>query len=57
MAKLNKQVYYNSKGEKKLNCYHVIVPKEIVGQTNIKETDELEVRAENNKLIVEKKEG
>lgn len=57
MGKLNKQVYYNSKGEKKINCYHIIVSKEIVAKAGINEDDEVEVKAQGKKIIVEKKEG
>jgi hypothetical protein len=57
MGKLNKQVYYNSKGEKKINCYHIIVSKEIVAKAGINEDDEIEVKAQGKKIIVEKKEG
>lgn len=57
MGKLNKQVYYNSKGEKKINCYHIIVSKEIVAKAGINEDDEIEVKAKGKKIIVEKKEG
>ena len=57
MSKLNKQVYYNSKGEKKINCYHIIVSKEIVAKAGINEDDEIEIKAKGSKIIVEKKEG
>ncbi len=57
MSKLNKQVYYNSKGEKKINCYHIIVSKEVVAKAGINEDDEIEVKAVDKKIIVEKKEG
>lgn len=55
MAKLNKQCYFTSKGEKKVNCYHALIPKETLEKTNIKEDDEIEIKAENNKIIVQKK--
>lgn len=57
MSKLNKQVYYNSKGEKKINCYHIIVSKEVVAKAGINENDEIEVKAVDKKIVVEKKEG
>lgn len=57
MSKLNKQVYYNSKGEKKINCYHIIVSKEVVAKAGINEDDEIEVKAVDKKIVVEKKEG
>lgn len=54
MAKLNKQYYYTSTGEKKLNCYHVIITKEIVNKANIKEEDEIKIYTNDNKIIIEK---
>jgi len=57
VSKLNKQVYYNSKGEKKINCYHIIVSKEVVAKAGINEDDEIEVKAVDKKIVVEKKEG
>ena len=54
MAKLNKQYYYTANGEKKVNCYHVIIPKEIVTKTNITEDDKLKVYENDNKIIIEK---
>lgn len=57
MSKLNKQVYYNSKGEKKINCYHIVVSKEIVAKAGIEADDEIEIKAVGKRIIVEKKEG
>ena len=55
MAKLAKQMYYSaSKGEKKLNCYKINIPKRIVKQTDFKETDELNITVKDNKIIIEK---
>ena len=54
MARLVKQYYYTSTGEKKLNCYSVPIPKELVNKTNIKEEDKLKITALNNKIIIEK---
>lgn len=54
MAKLNKMYYYNSKGEKKLNCYNIPIPKAIVEQTNLENVD-LQLRVENGKIIIERK--
>lgn len=53
MTKLVKQMYYNSKGEKKLNCYKATIPKELVNKTNL-EDKEIKVYAEGNKIIIEK---
>lgn len=54
MAKLNKMYYYTSKGEKKLNCYTIPVPKEVVEQAKL-ENVELQVIADNNTIIIKKK--
>lgn len=54
MAKLAKLMYYTSKGEKKLNCYVKNIPKEIVKQAGITDNDDLIVRAENGKIIIER---
>lgn len=51
MAKLNKMYYHTSKGEKKLNCYYITIPKEIVEQTGLNE--QVEIYAKGNKIIVE----
>lgn len=56
MAKLNKQFYYTKDGDKKINCYHILVPRTIVDATNIKDNDELKVYSKNNKIIIEKSE-
>ena len=56
MPKLNKMYYYTPKGERKLNCYRIIIPKEEVLKANINDTDELKVVARDGKLIIEKEE-
>ena len=54
MAKVNKQNYYNSKGEAKVSCYKVAISKFILQASGIKEDDEIVIYAENNKIIIEK---
>lgn len=54
MAKLTKQMYYKANGEKGLNCYKVVISKELISQTNIKDDDNIKVYAKNNKIIIEK---
>lgn len=56
MAKLNKMYYHTSKGEKKLNCYTIPVPKELVVKAGL-ENKEVKLRVENNKIIIEEKEA
>jgi len=53
MAKLNKIHYYTSKREKKLNCYYITITKELVEKLGL-EDKELQIRAENDKIIIEK---
>ena len=54
MTKLAKQMYYNAKGEHKINCYKINIPKRIIKQTDFKETDELNITVKDNKIIIEK---
>ena len=50
MTKLNKMYYYTSKKEKKLNCYYVILKKEMIERANLNE--EVDIQVENNKIII-----
>lgn len=54
MAKLNKQLYTTSKGEKRVNCYTANIPKKVVKQTDIGDYDDVRIYAEDNKIIIEK---
>lgn len=54
MPKLAKNVYYNSKGEKKVNCYIAHISKELLAQTDIKEDDKIIIYTKDNKIIIEK---
>ena len=53
MAKLNKMYYHTSKGEKKLNCYYITIPKEMVEKAGL--SNEVELKVEGNKIIVKGK--
>ena len=53
MPKLSKLYYITSKGERKINCYNVQIPKKVVEQTNIQESN-IKVYAEDNKIIIER---
>lgn len=55
MAKLNKVYYYTSKGEKKLNCYNIPVPKAMVEKAQLENVD-IQLRVDNGKIIIERKE-
>ena len=54
MAKFTKQMYFNAKGEKKINCYKVAIPKKILKQAKIQDDDKIKVYAGENKIIIEK---
>jgi antitoxin component of MazEF toxin-antitoxin module len=54
MAKLVKQKYYNANGEAKVNNYAVNIPKKIVEESKIKETDEIKIYVENGKIVIER---
>jgi len=53
MPKLSKLYYITSKGERKINCYNVQIPKKVVEQTNIQENN-IKVYAKDNKIIIER---
>ena len=52
MPKLAKNMYTTAKGERKLNCYVVNIPKEVVEKTNLKDVD-LKISSKDNKIIIE----
>ena len=54
MAKLGKNSYTTAKGERKLNCYIVNIPKEVVEKTDLVDK-ELNVYAKDGKIIIDKK--
>ena len=54
MAKFNKLFYYTSKGEKKLNCYNIPVPKELVEKAQLENID-IEIVVDKNRIILQKK--
>ena len=46
-------MYTTAKGERKINCYVVNIPKEVVEKTNLKDVD-LKISSKDNKIIIEK---
>lgn len=54
MSKLNKMYYYTSKGEKKLNCYNIAIPKQLVEQAQLENVD-IQLKVDGNKIIIERK--
>lgn len=55
MPKLAKNMYKSLKtGERRLNCYVVSIPKEIVNKTDLVDK-ELKISSKDNKIIIEEK--
>lgn len=54
MGKLAKQMYTTAKGERKLNCFVVNIPKDVVYRTNLLDK-EIVVYAKDNKIIIERR--
>lgn len=52
--KLIKQKYYNSKGESKINCYMIKIPKAVLAESKIKDTDEIKISVVDGKIIIER---
>lgn len=55
MAKLAKQYYYTKDQGKRINCYHVIIPKKIVEKADIDENDEITVYEWYGDIIIKKR--
>lgn len=54
MKKFNKMYYYTKTGEKKLNCYYINIPKELVEKVGLEEAN-IQVKVDQNKIVIEKK--
>lgn len=54
MAKLIKNKYYTSKGEAKINGYLVGISKEVVKEAGFTGEEDFSVKAEKNRIIIEK---
>ena len=54
MAKLVVQNYYNKKGQEKINCYHLLLKKDLIERLGWKKDTELVIKIVNDKLVVEK---
>ena len=54
MAKLTKFWWTNSKGERKVNCYNIMIPRDIVEQSSIKDTETVKFSVKDGKIIIEK---
>ena len=57
MTKLNKIYYYSKKGERKINCYSLHIPKKILELSGINENDNVKIRidlANRGRILIEK---
>ena len=54
MAKLIKQKYYSKKGEEKINCYCVYIPKEIINKVNFENVENIKIKVDGDKIVIEK---
>lgn len=55
ILKLVQQKYFTASGETKVNCYKLAISKKHLEKAGIKETDDLEVFTEGDKIIIRKK--
>ena len=55
MPKLAKNYYRTAKGDKRINCYMVNIPKEVVKKSDIEDTDEIAIYEELGAIIIKKK--
>lgn len=53
--KLVQQKYYTASGEARVNCYKLAISKKHLEDAGIKDTDDLEVYTEGNKIVIKKK--
>lgn len=53
--KLVKQKYCTASGEKKVNCYKITISKKHLESAGIRDTDDVEVYTEGNKIIIRKR--
>ena len=55
IIKLVKNFYYTSKGEQKINSYHINIPKEIIKKAGYNDIENVEVSiTPNNEIIIKK---
>lgn len=54
MAKLVKNNYYTSKGEKKINSFNVSISKKVVEAAGFTGDEKIKVYAKDGKIIIEK---
>ena len=54
MAKMVANKYYTKSGEGKVNSYFITIPKKVAEEANFTEEDNIKVRVEKGKIIIEK---
>lgn len=54
MAKLIVQNYYTRKGIEKINCFHLLLKKDLVERLGWNKNTELVIKVVNDKVVVEK---
>ena len=54
MVRLSKQYYRTANGDKKINCYHISIPKMLLKQASLNGNDDFELKAKKNKIIIER---
>lgn len=52
MAKLIKNNYKTLKGDIKINCYKVNIPRKIIEEAGINPNKDITVKSEKNKIII-----
>lgn len=52
MSKLIKNCYYDRNGNKKVNNYLISVSKKMIQEAGIKDTDNIKIYVEGNKIIL-----
>lgn len=55
MGKLAKQKYTTAKGERKVNCYMVAIPKKVVEQSCLEDNDDLAIYVDYGMIVINKK--
>jgi len=55
VGRLAKNYYSTANGERRLNCYSVNIPKEIIKSSEIEEDDEIRIYVEYGRIIIEQK--
>ena len=55
MTKLTKQYYYGANGEKKINCYHAHISKDLADKVQLDGNDEIVIYDFCGTIVIEKK--